>query len=47
MTERKPPKRSLESALAVLAWLHENSDDGKLRDEISRVRDLLWEMLER
>lgn len=39
---KKPSVRQIEAALDTLLWLHEESEaDGKLRDEISRVRDAL------
>lgn len=45
MSDRKPTRRSIDSALSVLLWLHENTRDGRDRDDISRVRDLLWDLL--
>lgn len=33
----------IDITLDVLLWLHENTDDGRLRDEISHVRNELDE----
>lgn len=38
---KRPTERQIEAALSVLLWLHEHSDDGALRDEISHVRNAL------
>lgn len=35
---KRPTDRQIETALSVLLWLHENSDDGRLRDDISFIR---------
>lgn len=41
---RKPTAAAIDKALSVLLWLHENTEDGQDRDDISRVRDLLWDL---
>jgi len=38
---RRPGIRRVETALGVLLWLHEQSESGADRDEISHVRFLL------
>lgn len=43
---RKPTRPQIESALNALLWLSENSDDGRLRDVIGRVRHELAEILD-
>ena len=43
---KKPTSAAIGKALDVLLWLHENTSDGQDRDDISRVRDLLWDLAE-
>ena len=45
-TARRPSRRRIESALNVLGWLSEHTDDGADRDEIGHVRYLLDEVLD-
>jgi hypothetical protein len=40
---KRPTVRQMEAALQVLLWLHEEAEGGVDRDEISRVRDMLWD----
>ncbi len=44
MSEKTPTVAAIEKALDVLLWLHENTEDGHTRDEISHVRNLLWDL---
>lgn len=44
--KRRPTSTQIESALAVLLWLHENTTYGRDRDDISNVRHLLDEASE-
>ena len=43
----RPTLDEIETALDVLLWLYENTDDGHARDDVSRVRYMLdnptWE----
>ena len=43
----RPTPDEIETALDVLLWLHEVTDDGHARDDVSRVRYMLdnptWE----
>jgi hypothetical protein len=39
-----PTHDDIETALSVLLWLHEDSTDGRARDEISHVRYMLDEL---
>jgi hypothetical protein len=45
MADKRPTDRQIEAALDVLLWLHEHTDDGRDRDEISHVRHLLDEVV--
>lgn len=45
-TEMEPCAEDIETALGVLLWLHQNESNGHHRDDISRVRFTLSEMLD-
>jgi hypothetical protein len=44
--EMEPTEEDIETAMGVLLWLHQNEPEGHHRDDISRVRNTLSEVLD-
>jgi hypothetical protein len=34
----------IDTAMDVLLWLHERTEEGRDRDAISKVREMLWDI---